>query len=122
MDGKKPASLQNPIDRNVLLQRVARELDRFAVLTANIDAFAVQSIRDDGVKRIDAEVSKALQSIDYLAQASSALSQILTELARNSDGDVDLFLSRLAPTDLAMRLMDQNLDDIDNAGQSNEYF
>lgn len=109
------------IDEKYLISRVSRELDRFFVVLAQIEA-ASEELLSHAPPATRRKTDRALQNIDYLSQVSSALSLVLDDLANQRHMDLQTRLNSLVPTDLKNRLLDQDLEDIDNADQKSCFF
>ena len=108
-------------DDDVLLSRISRELDRFFVILMQIEA-ATEELLPHAPSETRRNTARVLQNIDYLSQVSSALSLVLNDLANHRTEDLQTRLDSLVPTDLRSRLLDQDLDDIDNANQKSCFF
>ena len=104
-----------------LIARVSRELDRFFVVLTQIEATTGELLPYTSSDTRQ-NASRVLQNIDYLSQVSSALSLVLDDLANQRSDDLQTRLDTLVPTDLRNRLLDQDLDDIDNNSQSSCFF
>lgn len=105
-----------PSEKDVCLRRIARELDRFVIVLVELELSSselIQAVPGELPK----DALRGLQKLDYLSQCSSALSGLLTRLASDDDIDVEELLQLTRPADLADRLRDLGLEDIDNRGK-----
>lgn len=105
----------------VVIKRVSRELDRFTVLLTQIE-MTVSEIVENAKDELGSETSVCLQSIDEICQVSYALSALLQKMSkRGAETDEDI-VADVFPSDLRARLLDRNIDDVDNTMRSIEYF
>ena len=101
------------VETSVLLERIAREMDRFSIHLLQIEDLGQQVLNQTSPAQ-HASVSRSLQSIDYLSQASVAISGLLSQMARSDAIGVTSMLQAGTPTDLHRRLQDLDVEDIDN--------
>lgn len=114
-------SHDNSIDRDELLARLSRELDRFPILLAQIEA-ATSRLMGESTLELPQDLKRCLQSIDYLSQASVAISATLDGIQHTNDENFSDVLETMTPTDLRERLLDRGLDDIDNTTSQVTFF
>lgn len=104
-----------------LLRRISREMDRFMIQLTQIESVAAELIAAHKT-RLPEGTSACLQSIDYVSQASMALSMLLTHMADEPDAGTQQLLQDVVPHDLRERLCDKLLEDIDNTANDVEVF
>lgn len=118
MKDVEPARCEAP---EVYLLRMSRELDRFVVALMRVEHSTVQLL-DCAGKDAPRAALASLQSIDYLRQCSSAMSELLTHISHNGADGLAQRLEATRPTDLASRLRNENIDDIDNQAAQTQSF
>lgn len=111
----------NPAVQPELLPRISRELDRFMIKLMQVET-CVSGLIEAHDGTLPQDTSASLQSVDYVIQASVALSMLLTRMSDAPDAQIDELLADVLPTDLRERLYDRLLDDIDNQENNVEVF
>lgn len=101
--------------------RISRELDRFVVALMELEG-ATASLVTSSEANSHKDNLKSLQSIDYLSQCASAMSEIVYQLPRLKHCELQDLIICIKPTDLSDRLNDRGLDDIDNVSAQTELF
>ena len=104
-----------------LLARMSREMDRFPVMLAQVEA-EVSEIIAKNPESITKQTSAVLQTIDYMAQASAGISDLLVQVGKSPSSDLTGLVERVVPGDLSNRLLNTGLDDIDNTKRKIELF
>ena len=104
-----------------LLLRMSREMDRFMVKLMQVEG-NVSELIETHAGELPEHIAASIQNIDYVSQASVALSMLLTNISQNPDAGLDELLSDLQPTDLRDRLYNRLLEDIDNTENNIEIF
>ena len=104
-----------------LLLRMSREMDRFLVKLMQVEG-NVSELIETHAGELPEHIAASIQNIDYVSQASVALSMLLTNISQNPDAGLDELLSDLQPTDLRDRLYNRLLEDIDNTENNIEIF
>ncbi|MDF1728794.1 MAG: hypothetical protein P1U53_13710 [Sulfitobacter sp.] len=104
-----------------LLARLSREMDRFPVLLTAIEA-EVADLIGDNPEKISNETNRVLQTIDYMTQASVAISDLLSQSPDADPRQLHDLVRRVIPGDLSDRLQNVGLEDIDNARKRIEFF
>ena len=104
-----------------LLLRMSREMDRFMVKLMQVEGNVSELIEKHTVE-LPENIAASIQNIDYVSQASVALSMLLTNISQNPEAGLDELLSDVQPTDLRERLYDRLLEDIDNTENNIEVF
>ena len=104
-----------------LLLRMSREMDRFMVKLMQVEG-NVSELIEKHAGELPENITASIQNIDYVSQASVALSMLLTNISQNPEAGLDELLSDVQPTDLRERLYDRLLEDIDNTENNIEVF
>ena len=104
-----------------LLLRMSREMDRFMVKLIQVEG-TVSELIESHQGELPEHTTNSIQNIDYVSQASIALSMLLTKISQGPGADIDELLRDVTPTDLRERLYDRLLDDIDNNKNNIEVF
>ena len=104
-----------------LLLRMSREMDRFMVKLMQVEG-NVSELIEKHTGELPENITASIQNIDYVSQASAALSMLLTNISQNPEADLNELLRNVQPTDLRDRLNDQLLEDIDNTENNIEIF
>lgn len=104
-----------------LLLRMSREMDRFMVKLMQVEG-KVSELIEKHAGELPENITASIQNIDYVSQASVALSMLLTNISQNPEAGLEELLSDVQPTDLRERLYDRLLEDIDNTENNIEVF
>ena len=104
-----------------LLLRMSREMDRFMVKLMQVEG-NVSELIEKHAGELPENITASIQNIDYVSQASVALSMLLTNISQNPEAGLEELLSDVQPTDLRERLYDRLLEDIDNTENNIEVF
>lgn len=101
--------------------RISRELDRFVIALMELEG-ATSNLVTGSNADADRDSLKSLQSIDYLSQCASAMSEIVYQIPRLKHAELQQLIIGIKPTDLSDRLNERGLDDIDNLSEKTEVF
>lgn len=120
-NNQEPNDQATQAEIDACLLRISRELDRFVIVLMEIEHSGADLIAHAGAQT-PVDALNSMQRIDYLAQCSSAMSGLLAQMATEHGNNLTDAISAIVPTDLADRLRNQGLDDIDNTTSQSAVF